>query len=297
MKKEELIKKWLNHDLNADEFQAFKKLEDYNEIIKLNRGLQSFKATEFDSSTEFNTLLNEIEKSKRKSSWLKPLLRVAALIAVIVSVYFYKSTSDSEIITKIAEKSHIELPDASQVSLNSKSKISYNKNKWKKERNLTLEGEAFFNVEKGSSFNVITKDGIVTVYGTQFNVKQRENYYEVICYEGLVGVTHNSKTIKLKAGEQFIILNGKVIEKETITGLSPTWINNLSQFKSIPFKEVILEFERQYNVTFKYDNVDIKQLFTGSFSHENMDIALKAITLPLNLKYIKSDQTIILKSD
>ena len=98
--------------------------------------------------------------------------------------------------------------------LNAKSLLAFNKKDWKQEREVELDGEAFFKVAKGSSFNVITKSGTVTVYGTQFNVKQRDNYFEVICYEGLVGVTYNSQETKLKPGDSFLIIDGEIIAKE-----------------------------------------------------------------------------------
>jgi transmembrane sensor len=41
---------------------------------------------------------------------------------------------------------------------------------WSKERTLSLEGEAFFEVQKGSKFSVVTSDGIVEVLGTSFDV-------------------------------------------------------------------------------------------------------------------------------
>jgi Fe2+-dicitrate sensor, membrane component len=65
------------------------------------------------------------------------------------------------------------------VNLNSSSQLSYSKNKWDSKREVTLNGEAFFKVSKGSTFDVITLNGKVSVLGTQFNVKQRENYFEV----------------------------------------------------------------------------------------------------------------------
>ena len=76
-----------------------------------------------------------------------------------------------------------------------------------------------------------------------------------------------------------------IIAREKETLLQPSWMNNESSFKSMPFSYVIREFERQYNVTINPQSIDLEQLFTGSFSHENIEMALKSITLPLNVKY------------
>ncbi|MEP5339768.1 MAG: FecR domain-containing protein [Algibacter sp.] len=298
MKQEELISKWLDNDLNDQEFEAFKNLEDYDDLVKLNNGLQSFKAEEYDTSATLENVLSSIKDKKQEAThWFKPFMKVAAILAVCFSLYYYTTTLNTTVNTQIAQKTVIELPDASRVSLNSKSLLAFNKKTWKNERHVTLQGEAFFKVAKGSSFNVITDAGTITVYGTQFNVKQRENYFEVICYEGLVGVTHNSQETKLKPGDSFLIIDGKTIAKEKENAPTPSWLNNESKFKSLPFKEVIAEFERQYNVNFTLLNIDSEQLFSGSFPHDDIEKALKLITLHSHLTYSKNENSIILKRE
>jgi len=298
MNKETLISKWLNNDLNDQELEAFKRLEDYDDLVKLNDSMQAFKADDYDTSRELESVLKTIKTSKKQSiHWVKPFMRAAAILTICFSLYYYTTTIDTTITTEFAQKTTIELPDASSVSLNAKSHLAFNKNSWKNEREVTLEGEAFFKVAKGSSFHVLTKSGIVTVYGTQFNVKQRDNYFEVICYEGLVGVSYNSQEIKLKPGDSFLIIDGKQIAKEKEKRTTPSWLNNESTFKSLPYKEVIAEFERQYQVDITLVNIDTNQLFTGSFAHNNLEVALKAITLPLHVTYSKTNRTIILKRE
>ncbi|TBN01419.1 FecR family protein [Hyunsoonleella flava] len=298
MNKEAIILKWLNNDLNDQEFEAFKNLEDYEDLVKLNTNLQHFKADNYDTSAELENVLSTIKTgSAPKNNWLKPLMRVAAILAICFSVYYYTTTLDTTITTELAQKTTVELPDASTVSLNAKSLLAYNKNDWKKERDVELQGEAFFKVAKGSTFNVNTTSGTVTVYGTQFNVKQRDNYFEVICYEGLVGVTYNSQETKLKPGNSFLVIDGKIIAKEKEYRSTPSWLNNESEFKSIPFKQVVAEFERQYEVNITLVGVDSTQLFTGSFTHKNIDVALKSIALPLQVTYSKQNNTIILKRE
>ena len=301
MNREALISKWLNNDLNDQESEAFKNLEDYDDLVKLNNSLQSFKADDYDTSKELENVLSKIQTEKTQKNtwkqWLKPLLRVAAILAICFSVYFYTTTLDTTVTTELAQKTTVELPDASTVSLNAKSLLAFNKKDWKKEREVELQGEAFFKVAKGSTFNVITTSGTVTVYGTQFNVKQRAHYFEVICYEGLVGVTHNTKETKLKPGDSFLIIDGKVIAKEKENRSTPSWLNNESEFKSIPFKLVVAEFERQYNVDITLIDIDSTKLFTGSFTHKNIDVALKSIAVPLEVTYSKQNNTIILKRE
>ncbi|MFY0713933.1 FecR family protein [Seonamhaeicola sp. NFXS20] len=298
MDRETLIIKWLNNDLNNQELQAFKNLEDYDDLVKLNNNLQAFKAPKYETSKELESVLATIKNKKQpKTYWVKPFMRVAAILAICFGLYYYTTTIDTTITTDMAQKTTVNLPDATSVSLNAKSVLIFNKNSWKNNREVELQGEAFFKVAKGSSFNVITETGTVTVYGTQFNVKQRDNYFEVICYEGLVGVTFNSLETKLNPGDSFLIIDGKTIAKEKENSLTPSWLNNESHFKSLPYKQVIAEFERQYNVDITLIGVDSNELFTGNFTHNNIEVALKSITLPLHLTYSQSNDTIILKRE
>lgn len=299
MNREALISKWLDNNLNDQELQAFKTLEDYDDLVKLNTNLQAFKAENYDTSKELEEVLSRIKSKKQPpaKSWFKPLLRVAAILAVCFSLYYVTTSLDTKITTEYAQKTTIELPDDSSVSLNAKSYLAFNKNDWKKDREVELQGEAFFKVAKGSSFKVKTSSGIVTVYGTEFNVKHRDNYFEVVCYEGLVGVTYNTEETKLKPGNSFLVMDGKIIAKERENRSMPSWLNNASIFRSLPYKTVIAEFERQYNVKLTLVDIDTEQLFTGSFTHDNIELALKSITLPLHATYSKSDRNITLKSE
>jgi len=298
MKREELISKWLDNDLNDQELKAFKNLDDYDDLMKLNKSLQSFKADKYETAKELETVLSTIKSKKQTSvKWIKPMIRIAAVLAICFGLYYYTTTLDTTISTELAQKTTIKLPDASHVSLNAKSFLAFNKTQWKHDREVELQGEAFFKVAKGSSFKVKTTSGTVTVYGTQFNVKQRDNYFEVICYEGLVGVSYNSQETRLKPGDSFLILDGKLIAKEKENRSMPSWLNNASTFRSLPYKTVIAEFERQYNVEVTLVGVDSTQLFTGSFTHDDIELALKSISLPIHVTYSKTNRTITLKGE
>lgn len=295
MNREELIQKWLQDDLNPQELAAFKALDDYEPLMKLSENLMHFKAPKFDESLAFETISAEIsKKQKSKTKWLKPILKIAALIAISFSVYYYTTTLDTHITTLTAEKTTFELPDYSEVTLNAQSQITYNKKSWKNQRELTLHGEAYFKVEKGSKFNVQTSSGTITVLGTQFLVENRNDIFEVVCYEGSVQVITDHKNMVLKPGDQFLILHGKFIAREKENILNPAWLYNHSQFKSMPYKFVLNELERQYGLKVDAQTINTSVLFTGKFVHTDLDLALKAITLPLNITYTKENGLIVL---
>jgi len=300
MNREELIKKWLDNDLSSEELTAFNALDDAQELNKLSSSMKAFKAPEYDTSEVFASIKQTIAASQAKPAinWSKQLLRIAAIFVIGFSLYYYTTTLDTNISTTIAEKTSIELPDASTVTINALTDISFNKKQWQSKRTVKLNGEAYFKVAKGAIFDVETPSGIVSVLGTQFNVKYRDNLFEVVCYEGSVNVNFNTTNTILKPGDSFLLLDGKIIATEKENTKNPSWINNQSYFKSMPLSYVLNEFERQYNITVESQQIDTKQVYTGSFVHDNMELALKSITLPLNIKFSKKDpSTIVLISE
>jgi len=297
MNREDLIKKWLDNNLNTDELEAFKKLEDYESLVKLSDSVKHFKAPDYNTSEALQDVLYAIKTPKKSVRWVPILSRIAAIFVVCFGVYYYTTTLDTTIKTLASQKQTIELPDTSTVALNAATTVSFNKKQWNTNRQVQLNGEAYFKVAKGSKFEVITDAGTVTVLGTQFNIKQRHNYFEVVCYEGLVGVTYNNNETKLQPGNRLLLIDGKLIATEKENQIEPSWINNNSVFKSLPYREVIAEFERQYDMTINLQSINDSQLFTGSFTHNNIDVALKSITLPLHLSYTKTDDTITLKRE
>jgi len=264
----------------------------------MNTALKDFKSPQFFIENNYKTLKSKLKPNDSKTNqWFKPLLRLAAILALGFSIYYYTTTLDAKFNTNIAQQTTIKLPDTSTVNLNANTTLTFNEKHWSKNREVRLYGEAFFKVAKGQKFDVITDEGLVSVLGTQFNVKQRQSHFEVTCYEGLVAVTHNNKTVKLKPGFTFQIIDGKLLANEKENTAQPSWLRGESSFKSVPLKYVISEFENQYNLKITTDNVDTSRLFTGSFTHKNLELALQSVTKPLNLSYNKSGKSILLKRE
>lgn len=298
MNKEDLLKKWLNNELSAAEEEVFSQQEDYALHQSIIDNAKHFKASHFSKINSFKEVElthKKKKQSKQKVYWLQPMLRIASVFVIAFGIYFsFFFNNATQVQTQICQKLTIELPDHSEVALNADTQIEYNKGSWEDKRSLSLDGEAFFKVAKGEVFDVITEQGIVTVVGTAFNVKQRDDFFEVQCYEGIVKVTSNEIVKQLEAGDVFRMLNNNIQQDKT-EFISPQWMQGRSTFKAIPLKEVIAEMERQYNVKILFDNVDTSRQFTGSFTHKSVKNALISVTQPmdLNFKTNKSNQVVI----
>ena len=301
MENEFLVKKWLSNELSGAEMKSFKALEDaalYENIVeeaKHFKGEQRAKVLPFE---EFDNLLIEKEDTSininrnNKTNWVAVLTKIAAIFVIGIAVFTYlNKNSLSSFETSYAQNEKITLPDNSTVNLNQLSKIEYSESTWDEKRTLNLNGEAYFDVEKGKRFDVVTEFGKVSVLGTEFNVLSKDGMFKVSCYEGLVQVEYNDELVKVPAGTEFKLQSGTA-DKTNIAIAEPQWLKEMSVFENANLKDVLLEMEKQYNVKIDYQTND-KVYFTGAFEHNNLENALKSVTQALHLTYSIQDKEVI----
>ena len=286
---ENYLAKWLNNELSEGELAEFKKSEEYPTYKRILNVSNDLEAPEFNVDEVLMAVNNRRTLGETKVVQLNPFkkfMKVAAVAAFLVmGSYFYINTLDEKVTTQYAQHTAVVLPDNSEVVLNADSQLSYSEKKWDEQRNVNLSGEAFFKVAKGKRFTVATDAGRVTVLGTQFNVENREGIFEVTCFEGLVSVSFKGKEIKLPAGTSFMAIDEQIVESKMAEATEPSWMHAESTFKSIPLKYVLREFERQHNLTVITEHIDTEQLYTGSFSNTDANLALKSISMPSQIKF------------
>ena len=127
MNKEDLIRKWLDHNLNPTELEAFEQLEDYPSLMKLDQELNGFKADAINEDNAFEYVLKSIKKNPK--NLYATLSKVAAVLIIAFGIYFYTSTLDNTTNTVASQQKSIVLPDASQVELNAMTSITFNESK------------------------------------------------------------------------------------------------------------------------------------------------------------------------
>lgn len=291
------LSRWLNNELSEEELNTFKSSEDYALYSKIIKKTDELQAPTYDISSAFEQLKEKrFANHKPQKKW--QYFSIAASILLLIGAFSYftifKNTTYS---SDFGEQLSFNLPDGSEVILNSKSTISFNAYNWKNNRTLDLDGEAFFDVETGNTFTVTTNLGDVSVLGTEFNVNATEGFFNVSCYEGKVKVKdHNSGTSHVLTptlgyqhikNQQSLALNSKDAQ--------PTWLNKTSVFKSTPIKYVFNTIEKHYNIKFVYHNFDDTLLFTGTFPNNNQHIALETVLKSVNLKYTIQENRVILE--
>ncbi len=295
--KENYLAKWLNNELSEEELSAFRKTPEFETYQRIVRTASELSAPDFDVEQALSGVRQARQAPKgrvvRLTSY-RSLWKVAAALIVLLGIsYFYVNSLDEAVQTDYAQHTEVVLPDASEVQLNAGSDLSYSEKKWDSDRHVNLSGEAYFKVAKGQTFTVETPSGSVTVLGTQFNVLQRDGVFIVSCYEGLVRVEHRGTAHELPAGKGYRMVNGDM-ELFEVTTTRPSWTADESTFRSMPLSFVLEEFERQYDLEVEIRDVDTRELFTGTFSNTNLELALQSISAPLQLGYsLKGNKVLI----
>lgn len=292
------LARWVNNELTQDELSEFKKSEDYNIYKRIIETSSELSVQSFDEQELFSKVKTKLSNKKEtkviglKSRWI---YTVAASIAILLGGFYFFSSLDKSYTTGFGEQLAIVLPDNSELMLNSKSTVSFNKNNWSTNRNISLKGEGFFKVEKGQTFTVSTAQGNVKVLGTQFNVINHDTYFEVTCYEGKVSVSTSKDDIILTKGMGYRMMNSSKSEQWNFDfSSSKSWITGESSFESTPLSEVVKSLENQYNIKIKNtESVDLNQRFTGSFTHSNLDVALKTVFVPMKIDITFTDEKTI----
>jgi ferric-dicitrate binding protein FerR (iron transport regulator) len=228
----------------------------------------------------FESPENKVIHKRITMKWL----RYAAVLAVpvLLAVHFYTVTK----VTATGESIVVQLPDNSTVTMNAESKISYKPLEWFLGRKVTLEGEACFEVEKGSRFSVQSGLNRVNVLGTAFNVYARGEMYRVTCLTGRVEVSvKNGKTV-LNPGMQAISRGrGSILREKTASQDAIGWMQGKFIFHETPLTEVVAEIERRYGVRITPDT-DLNHLYTGTFSKtERPEEALEIIGKPFGITF------------
>ncbi len=271
-------------------------MDDINAAIHLVRSIDFVDDNTIDTKKLWQRIESDISVDTPKkvatiislSRFRKIGLAVAACVALFI-IFRPGFNSEKQIQTALGQEITEVLPDGSEILINADSKITYDAKKWESDRTVSLEGVAFFEVQKGSKFTVQTAKGRVEVLGTSFSVRQRGDVFEVICKTGKVAVTQvdDNTQIILLPGDMSTLESGKLIHKtaETDGVHKVDWIDGVYTFQNVQVAAVVDELERQYAVEVVMAEGMDTIMYTGFFNKGDLDKALYAVTWPLGLTY------------
>lgn len=151
---------------------------------------------------------------------------------------------------------HLVLPDGSRVDLNSSSDFICPSTFSETERRVYVCGEGYFSVVKDASRPfTVSADGMkVSVLGTEFNMKSRDNLSEVTLVQGKVSVTNDGgKSCILSPSEQVRLENGELTEAQAVDTEAVTgWTKPRMICRNQNIEQVAEKLATYYGVKFHY---------------------------------------------
>jgi transmembrane sensor len=245
---------------------------------------------------------------KNRRLWMKVAASVALLVLAF-SGYLYKRAQNHTYRTAFGESRRLLMPDGSQVTLNANSSLRISDH-WgqSEEREVWLEGEAFFQVskirkkEQPVKFVVHTHDLNVEVKGTQFNVNTRKNQTQVVLSEGLVHLYLNGnnpgKEIRMKPGDlvDFSASNQKLsIQHLPDASAAFSWKNNRWMLNDTSLEDIAELIQETYGVTVIIGGDSLRQQkVTGIVPTDNFEDLLGSLEsiLPITITRRENEITI-----
>ena len=208
----------------------------------------------------------------------------AAAIALLAAFFFLRPEGAATVKTAYGQITEHLLPDGSRVRLNAGTTIRYQANKWDNGRQVSLEGEAFFEVEKGAPFTVKTPKGAVEVLGTSFNINTFEGHFDVHCYTGRVLVSADSGKDTLTAGQLAQWAESGWQVESFDASNPPGWQRGQFEYHSAPLRNVFAEMERQFDIRIDAPDSILFRTYTGGFERKILDSALYRVCWPMKLE-------------
>lgn len=321
--KDEYFHKWLiDPDPACDEFwlkwmsgdsDRIRTIEEAKEIL-LSIGFKEEKMPKDDKDSIWGNIEGSIVDTEKKNRAL--WYPIAAAVSVVVAASFIlmslivQSPSwngfNNEVVyiekvIPIGQKSIVRLADGTQVKLNAGSKMRYPQEFTDSQREVFLEGEAFFEVARDETrpFTVKSGDIETTVLGTSFNIRAypEQDNIDVAVITGKVAVKNTSFEASGKKLESVTYLtpndratynkNEKTVEKSTFIATDViSWKDNIIYFKDADFVKIRQVLEKWYGVEFVLEKeVKIEKDFSATFDNKPLSAVLEGLSFSLDFEY------------
>lgn len=262
-------------------------------------------------------------------SWVRVLVASAAasLLLFFAGRFFYNSgretnAKDNIVFTKKGSKTNLILPDGSQVWLNADSKISYGSAFSKESRELTLVGEAYFDVIKDPAhpFIIHTKELDIKVLGTAFNVRAYpdEKNTEATLIRGAIEATlkgYDGQKVILKPFEKISVSNIVNIQNKEAdpapadstfftlrkvrnvepdsTTAETQWLKNRLVFDRVKLGNIAEQLGRFYGVDIIIKDERLKEKeYNGVFQDMSLQDVLESLHLAGGFNYTIESKTV-----
>lgn len=259
-----------------------------------------------DTEKALLNVKNRMTDNRRRTTGWEWAQRAAAvlLIPLLVTLLLQyregipqETAQMMEVKTNPGMTTSLKLPDGTLVFLNSESTLAYPSRFDGDTRNVTLQGEAYFEVAKNPEKRFIVStshQSQIEVLGTHFNVEayEKDDWVSATLVEGKIGFIfeqeNRSKRILMNSGQKLIYdSNGGKAQLHATLGESETaWKDGKIIFKNTSLEEGLRMLEKRYNVEFVIKNNRLKgDSFTGTFTNQRLERILEYFQLSSQIRW------------
>lgn len=262
----------------------------------------------FSAASAYPQLEKRLNSHHRRLTIVRSLTAAAAVVLLCVSVwtaYLYWQPVSIETVSTLAETRVVLLPDGTSVTLNHFSSLSYPERFKSDNREVKLNGEAYFEVTKDKKHPFIVQTEVidVQVLGTHFNVDAYRNNPDVrtTLLTGSVAVSNknNSERMILKPNE--VAIYNKVEQKLTRRILENakneiSWRNGEFIFDNMPLQDIARELSNSFGTTIHVADSALQNYrITARFRNgEDLETILSVLHNAGYLNYSQNNQQVII---
>lgn len=329
----EYTEKWISESRENEEMVAqLKKLWAASEGLKqlsekeIDCAWRSVK-TKMGQGITVDVQVNQERRKKgiraerlESNSWVGSIWKLAAIILLGFGLYslipqqisnevsedIQEAINDKRVIkAEYGEQIRFRLSDQSVVTLNGGSEVSFSENYGLNDREITLSGEAYFEVNNTGQMYplmVITDKAVVTDIGTSFNVnayKEKETT-DIVVADGEIEVRLNtentSPAINLRQGDMVKVEGSEdefTIQKVDLEN-ALGWMQGKLTFENERFEDIVYRLERFYNIDIEIavDSLNNERI-TASFENEQLERVLNVLAVSLSTDYEQNGSVIV----
>jgi len=297
-------------DAEREELLSWYRTKNENSLWPYKNSREEHKA----KSRMLKNLQQQIKNQPDLKRFVIPLYyQIAAAVAIIIgSVIFYRLNDHKQrlntlalntINTKAGEHKIIKLSDGSIVWLSAKSSLAYPISFTKSTRDISFEGEAFFQIAKDKKHPFIVHTGLTStrVLGTTFNIKALKNNPEitVALITGKVAFASGSSQVKLVPGQQLICNKvTSIVKLEQIPNTADivNRHNGDYEYKGMSVANVLEDVNLNFNTNYQIAGKVKDCLFYGRLKPgENTLDFLKKMAMIENAQVIKINNIYMIK--
>ena len=328
-----LLDKYFSNQANAQEtrevldwFETQEGREYLERRLHIDEGLMARKelhelTPELDSDRLYSSIQKKIVHKDSvhtlfKTGWAGSFMKVAAvlLVVTIALIFSFTQKKDVELATQEPiiyttldkENKNLSLADGSVIRMNSNTEVEVSADYLKGSREITLSGEAYFDIQPHSTlpFIVHANGSTIEVLGTEFNVRSRgdRKNVQVAVVEGKVAFRSNdnnagSKPFSVFLSENqyaYLDLSNQSLNVDSIAiGNYLAWKSGRLNFEKLTVGKVCLQLSRLYNIECRFTSPKIRSMvLTASFTNESLAKTLNIISLTLGIRHELQNDTV-----